>query len=73
MKCTAWVTMLRNHTWFTGGLRKNSIRIIKQFAYIQIITTTLVALFSLPLLVRAIYPSDIYSSVRDYINNDYRI
>ena len=20
MKCTAWVTMLRNHTWFTGGL-----------------------------------------------------
>ncbi len=23
MKCTAWVTMLRNHTWFTGGLRKN--------------------------------------------------
>ncbi len=21
MKCTAWVTMLRNHTWFTGGLR----------------------------------------------------
>lgn len=25
MKCTAWVTMLRNHTWFTGGLRWNSI------------------------------------------------
>lgn len=22
MKCTAWVTMLRNHTWFTGGLRR---------------------------------------------------
>ena len=21
MKCTAWVTMLRNHTWFTGGLQ----------------------------------------------------
>ena len=24
MKCTAWVTMLRNHTWFTGGLRSKN-------------------------------------------------
>lgn len=25
MKCAAWVTMLRNHTWFTGGLQKNGV------------------------------------------------
>lgn len=31
MKCTAWVTMLRNHTWFTGGLQiKDDISIILQ-------------------------------------------
>lgn len=29
MKCTAWVTMLRNHTWFTGGLQ---IVCIKSYA-----------------------------------------
>ena len=22
LKCTAWMTMLRNHMWFTGGLHR---------------------------------------------------
>ena len=42
MKCTAWVTMLRNHTWFTGGLRSNMDFMNLSFIFFE----TIIVIFS---------------------------